>query len=76
MIMIDMHEKVEQAKRGSGSGIMDWAYDIWNTLVENTCFQIFLYSFYVISIFLQLSMVAMGWLYLGKCPIQNLIPIW
>jgi hypothetical protein len=33
MIMIDMHEKVEQAVHGSGSGILDWAYNIWNPLV-------------------------------------------
>ncbi len=40
-----MHQKIELAKRGSGSGIMNWAYEIWNTLVENMCFRYFFIAF-------------------------------
>ncbi len=45
MIIKDMHQKIELAKRGSGSGIMNWAYEIWNTLVENMCFRYFFIAF-------------------------------
>jgi len=62
-----MHQKIELAKRGSGSGIMNWAYEIRNTLVENMCFQIFLYSFYVISIFYNYL-----WLLWDDCILGNL----
>jgi hypothetical protein len=53
-----------------------WTDRIWQSLVENSCFQIFLFTTYCILNLIFVSSIIVGPFYIGKCPICPNIPIW